>query len=383
MAFDWAALGTSEKEMEDSLSKAKIKLFNKPCAVFLSTLLGQTAFIWDQNCDTAWTDGKTIGFSPSFWLTLDIQSRVTVIAHELWHIAYQHILRINGRNPKKWNFAGDHVINLLLEKHGYSFVGLEFTLKNPKFMGMGTDEVYTLLPDPPPSGGGAKGQLIPLTDDVRPAPAEAQVEVLAKVVQAAQNSRIAGEDAGSIPGEITLGLDKFLNPKLPWEVLLHRFFTERSKDDFSWKRPNRRYEDIYLPGVLADNGLTKINYYLDISGSISDGDILRFNSEVASVKREFNPDFFNLITFDTQICDEYTFTEFEDFEKIVVTGRGGTDLYPVQQHILKHRPEVAVIFSDMYVPPMGSVGDIPVLWIVVGNPGATVPFGKMIHIDME
>ena len=71
------------------------------------------------------------------------------------------------------------------------------------------------------------------------------------------------------------------------------------------------------------------------------------------------------------------------FEQIVVTGRGGTDLHPVAKHINKTKPNVAVIFSDLWVDPMPSVGSIPVLWVVIGNPGATVPFGKMVHIDSE
>ena len=60
-----------------------------------------------------------------------------------------------------------------------------------------------------------------------------------------------------------------------------------------------------------------------------------------------------------------------------------TDLDPVAAHILKHRPNVAVIFSDLWVDPMPSVGSIPVLWVVIGNQNATVPFGQMVHIDSE
>ena len=206
--------------------------------------------------------------------------------------------------------------------------------------------------------------------------------MLGKVVQAVQAARL-GNQAGTIPGEILLEIDKFLNPKLPWRVLLRRFFTEQSREDYSWKRPNRRYSDEYLPSLWAEDGLTIINYYLDISGSITDQNILRFNSEVKHIKEEFNPQMLNLITFDTWIRDVYSFDEQTPFEKIVVTGRGGTDLDPVADHILKTKPNVAVIFSDLEVDPMPSVGNIPVLWVVIGNLNATVPFGQMIHIDDE
>lgn len=42
-----------------------------------------------------------------------------MVAHELWHIAYEHVLsnRIGDRDPEKWNIAADHVINLMLESY--------------------------------------------------------------------------------------------------------------------------------------------------------------------------------------------------------------------------------------------------------------------------
>ena len=390
---DFAALGTTEEAMQKKLSKIKIKLFLHAGAAFLGSIMSQTRFIWDDSPDnpTAWTDGITIGFNPSFWLKIPDEAKVTVLAHELWHIAYQHVLRLKeaNRDPEKWNIAGDHLINLMLQKSGYKFDGIQNCYKDLKYTGMGTDQIYSLLPDPPPSGGGgsgagqgAGGAGRPLGGDLRPPPKGKEIEVMGKVVQAVQAARL-GNQAGTIPREILLEIDKFLNPKLPWRVLLRRFFTEQSREDYSWKRPNRRYTDDYLPSLWAEDGLTTINYYLDISGSITDQNILRFNSEVKHVKDEFNPKMLNLITFDTRIRDVYSFDEETPFEKVIVTGRGGTDLDPVAEHILKTKPNVVVIFSDLEVDPMPSVGSIPVLWVVIGSPNATVPFGQMIHIDDE
>lgn len=390
---DFAALGTTEEAMQKKLSKIKIKLFLHAGAAFLGSIMSQTRFIWDDSpdCDTAWTDGITIGFNPSFWLKIPDEAKVTVLAHELWHIAYQHVLRLKeaNRDPEKWNIAGDHLINLMLQKSGYKFDGIQNCYKDMRFTGMGTDQIYSLLPDPPAGSGGgsgvgqgAGGAGKPLGGDLRPPPKGKEIEVMGKVVQAVQAARL-GNQAETIPGEILLEIDKFLNPKLPWRVLLRRFFTEQSREDYSWKRPNRRYTDDYLPSLWSEDGLTTINYYLDISGSITDQNILRFNSEVKHIKEEFNPKRLDLVTFDTRIRDVYSFDEETPFEKVVVTGRGGTDLDPVAEHILKTKPNVAVIFSDLEVDPMPSVGGIPVLWVVIGSPNATVPFGQMIHIDDE
>ena len=102
---DFAALGTTEEDMQKKLSKIKIKLFLYSGAAFLGSIMSQTRFIWDDSpeCDTAWTDGITIGFNPAFWLKIPDEAKVTVLAHELWHIAYQHVLRLKeaNRDPER------------------------------------------------------------------------------------------------------------------------------------------------------------------------------------------------------------------------------------------------------------------------------------------
>lgn len=382
--IDWADVGISEDEANSKLSRAKTNLFFKKNAAFLASIMGQTAFVWSLHNNTAWTDGRQIGINPYFFFKkIKSGGRITVIAHELWHIAYDYWARMMGRDPDLWNQAQDHVINLMLKEQQFDFEGLEFALADEKYKGWASEEVYEdLKKNPPPPMGGGGGDL-PLTGDVMPMPeGMTHQEIMSKVIAAVQaNAR--STVPGSIPGEIQLAIENFLNPVVPWEVVLRRFFTEQSKQDYSYRRPNRRHSDWILPSILSDDGLTDINYYLDISGSVSDEDILRFNSEVAAIKREYNPETLTLVTFDTQIQDVYTFTEDEPFEKIIVTGRGGTDLKPVREHILRTRPSVCVIFSDLWVDPMEPVDGIPVVWIVVGSPDATVPFGTMVHIPNE
>lgn len=403
MAIDFTKYNTTEAEIEDHLSRAKMGLFLKKGSAFLASLLSQLEFKWDESIETAQTNGLEIRFSPKFFMEIPNDTRITVLAHELWHVAREHCLpsRVMGRDPADWGEACDHVINLDLEDSSYSFVGASDCFKDSKYRNMGTEQVYDMLnkkqkppkqqPKPQQGQGGQGnqgGQPPPpskqpaLSGDIVQTPAGKELDVMSKIVQAVQAARMSNQ-AGDIPGEVMLSMDQFLNPKVPWEVLLRRFFTEQSNDDYSWRRPNRRYDDEYLPSLISEDGLTTINYYLDISGSVSDADILRFNSEVAHIKKEFDPEHLNLITFDTRIKKEWHFGREEPFEKIVVTGRGGTDLNPVAAHINKNKPSVAVIFSDLYVDPMPSVGRVPVIWIVVGNPDAQVPFGQVLHIDNE
>lgn len=385
--LDFASLGTTEQELNKLLSKTKIHLFMKRHSAFLASLMGQLRFVWtlgDAENPTAATDGESIWWDAKFFLGLPKESRVTVLAHELWHVAYHHMSRLKGRHPEKWNIAGDHVINLQLEAEDYSFETIEWALRDPDFLDLSTEAVYELLPDPPPppTGGGGGSVPAPLSGDLRPTQTkEQEMAVMAKVITAVQAAKISNQ-AGDIPGEITLLIEKFLKPKLPWQQLLRRWFTERNKQDYSWRVPSRRHDDFLLPSLISEDQLMGFNAYEDISGSVSDANILRFNSEFAHIKREYNPEMMRLCTFDTQIQDTWEISEFQAFEKIEVTGRGGTDLRPVRDHILKTRPTFAIIFTDLECHPMDPV-PCPVLWICVGNSNATVPFGTLIHIDDE
>ncbi len=366
-----------ERELNDLLSKAKLNLYLKKDSAYIISLMNQTNFVWSSKDNpTACTDGFTIWWNPDFFMYLKPDVRVTVLAHELWHIGRLHMDRMGTREHEKWNIACDHPINLDLKAHGYPFDGIEWVLMDPQYAGMSSEQIYAKLPDKKkmPSGG----------MDLRPLPKgdDNQAKMVGKIVAAVQYAQQQGQ-AGSIPGEITLMLDKFLYPKLPWGTLLRHYFSEFQQDDWSYRRPSRRYEDEILPGMASDDRLTTINYYLDVSGSVSDRDILRFNSEIAHIKREFNPETLNLITFDTRLRDFYTFTSDQVFEKIIVTGRGGTSLVGVRQHIKANKPDVAVIFSDLECDPMGEVGKVPVLWVVVGSEHFKGPFGTTVHIDRE
>jgi predicted metal-dependent peptidase len=134
---------------------------------------------------------------------------------------------------------------------------------------------------------------------------------------------------------------------------------------------------------MGENGLEHLIYYLDVSGSVSDAVILRFNSEVRHIHQELRPKRLTLVTFDTRIQDIYEFSLDDPFEEITVTGRGGTSLAPVYEHIKDHQPTAAVIFSDLYCTPMQESPGAPVLWVIIGNPGAQTHFGKNIHMPLE
>ena len=91
---------------------------------FGSTIASVKYQIVDSNhpVKTAATDGKTIYVNPEFMSGLSEEEQVFVFAHEVCHIALNHILRSKGKDPRLWNIATDAVINQFLKKDGLPMV---------------------------------------------------------------------------------------------------------------------------------------------------------------------------------------------------------------------------------------------------------------------
>ena len=378
------------------LEIVKTQLFFKRGSGFLGALLCNLEFEWCEKTPTASVDGLTLRWNPDWFMSMTLNHQVTVLAHEIWHVAFQHMFQRGTRDPKLWNIAGDHVINLLLKEHGYDFTNLPH-VADSKFTGWTTVDIYNYLeqntPPEPPQGGIGQDIKEPEEDNsngsdssldgddlksIQASKAMANASMM-KVIAAATAAEMTNE-AGSIPGEISLTIKEYLNPILPWRIILRKHFNEITEYNYSFARPNRRYQDPILPGKVGNNGLDHLIYYLDVSGSISDKDILRFNSEVKSIKEDLNPAKLTLVTFDTKIRDEYVFDQYDNFEKIIVTGRGGTNLFPVMAHMEKHMPNAAVIFTDLYLKIPPKKPKCPLIWICNNEHKTKVPYGKLIHI---
>lgn len=98
------------------------------------------------------TNGVSLFYNPDFIEACTTNELIGAIAHEVYHCALQHNLRIKGRDLKRWNAACDYAINPLLIQAG--FVLPEGVLIDPAFQGMSAEEIYTRLsklekPKPP------------------------------------------------------------------------------------------------------------------------------------------------------------------------------------------------------------------------------------------
>lgn len=68
--------------------------------------------------ETAGTDGKVLLYNPEFLDRWNAKQKMFILAHEVCHVAFDHIFRSEGKDKKTWNKATDAVINALLQKDG-------------------------------------------------------------------------------------------------------------------------------------------------------------------------------------------------------------------------------------------------------------------------
>ena len=89
---------------------------------FFGSVVSDVDYKEDKNISAAATDGKTIYYNPEFLEDLSVSEQTFIFAHEVCHIAFNHVLRSEGKDPELWNIATDAVINQFLKRDGLEMV---------------------------------------------------------------------------------------------------------------------------------------------------------------------------------------------------------------------------------------------------------------------
>ena len=85
---------------------------------FFGSVVASVDYKENKDIPTAGTDGETIYYNPEYLEGLSVEEQTFIFAHEVCHIAFNHILRSEGKNPELWNIATDGVINQFLKRDG-------------------------------------------------------------------------------------------------------------------------------------------------------------------------------------------------------------------------------------------------------------------------
>lgn len=366
-----------EKRIDRLLAKARTALvLEHP---FIGNVALNMPFVKDYTCRTAWTNGKRIGYNPHFIDSLNDEERKFVVAHECLHPMLEHTFRRGGRHHKKWNQAGDYVINKLLKDEGIGKL-VKGCLDNDQLHQAGggtTDGIYNLLPEPDDDGNNGHGEPLDDCRDTEGSPADqaqAEAEWKVRVAQAAQAAKMMGKMSAGMQRLV----DDVLQPKVDWREVLRKFVEKCKSDQRSWARPNRRFlsQGLYLPSVSGES-LGEIAIAVDCSGSIDQETISQFAAEIRTIKEDGNPTRIHVVYFDSEVSHYESYGRDDDLD-IKPHGGGGTAFSPVFTYFAEHDidPVACIFLTDLCCNDFGDMPDYPVLWVSTDE--GTAPFGEVV-----
>jgi len=350
--------------------------------IFYMHILAQCKIVITEDIETAGVNFKfskwCLYVNPNFFKELSLDHQLGVLKHEMLHILFNHVQRQEERQQKPFNVAADVAINQLIDRSHlpkgalYPDV-LEKRLKEKDYkikvpLSENAETYYDLLPEEKGDGDGNgdgeeggngegnsgkdfyDGLLEDNPLDNHKIWEDSEGDDLLKqdltkrmIEKSAEKSR-----GGHIPHEFSQWLDIWSRkPQVSWKQVLKNIASNKkaNKVQTIMRRDRRQPKRNDLRGYKKDRDFS-IVVVLDISGSMSDNEIITGLNEIKEVAK-LTSSKVNIIQVDTEV------KEVQDFDpkSFKRNGCGGTEMLPAWQYIKDNRIEMdcAILISDMYI----------------------------------
>jgi predicted metal-dependent peptidase len=201
----------------------------------------------------------------------------------------------------------------------------------------------------------------------------------------------AGDGAHSMLRALIADLPKI---RTPWEQVLRTQLARglSMRPNLSWSRPARSYianqgrlgtgqRLPWEPGISSARAVPRLVVVVDVSGSIEDGLMSRFASEIEAITRRLEARLV-LVIGDREVRRVAHFEPGRAaLRDIEFQGGGGTDFTPLLEEADRHRPDVGVVLTDLEGPARFRP-QWPVIWAVPES-GTTphAPFGRTLILS--
>jgi len=353
------------------LDIARVKLQNQN--PFFSYLLKTTHIIERGDIPTLATDGTNIYYNDTFLKSLDTETAVFALCHELWHIISEHCQMREWRDPELWNIAIDISTNNAL--FNCKFKIWDKAIHLPAYDGWSAYKIYEDLVknqnerNVKPASGQLAGDLLP--GNSKPISSK---EIVKRVAEAATIAKMAGQNMA--------GLEQFIGdmlaPHVNWRYLLYRLLLETQKKRLTWNIPNRRYSDIILPSV-QNKEVGDLIFIGDTSGSMLEYMSMCW-SIIKDVARQLRPKHIRIVSADDTDCASEQVFKVGEQITFKPVGGGGTDMRKPLKYVEKYNPLAVVLFTDCYTPWPDVAPKYPL--IVCSTTNEVAPIGKTIHVKL-
>ena len=396
-----------------AVSTAVMQLMRKPNLAFdTSVLLNlQREFTLNEEI-TMKVEGTKLIINPNWFCSLSKTDQQWNFRHTAWHIIGFDEVRVGDREEKEWNTACDLWINnMLTDDKGFDIPRPADAAYDPMFRNWEKEDIYQYLlqnqdkqeemdqdsmagdcggGQQPESDGDGEGQDNGNGDDNQDGNQPSQGQSREQLEQDIQNmiaqAAIQAKQAGNqVPSSVEQYLDELYNPKLPWNKLLMKYMTSYNTYDYSYTRIHKKFfpHGIIMPSMYSE-GLGPVITANDQSGSVSDKEYEIYLGAIKAIHDDFNPEYIRCLGFTTDVNNDTTIAQDDDFNKLKFRASGGTDIPCVFDYIKANniKPEVLIIFSDMESRIPTEKPPYDVIWISVGNPHFKAPFGRTIHVEI-
>ena len=381
---------------------------------FFGSVVANSNFIAEPAIETAGTDGTTIYYNPNFIESITNEEQTFVFAHEICHIAFNHIFRSEGKDKELWNIATDSIINAFLKQDGLPMV--EGGVDIPDAINYDAEEMYKkLLEEKKQQKQQDVGhdthsmwdnaikkkrqeqqsqsqQLDEKQNEEQEKKRNEEIKKLTELgeKEAFKQNKIArkkqleelrealaskshghGSITNSERRNITdIGMSE---PLIDWRRLLK----EAVKYDVDWSYRNAGIEDGVVTAYLEEMPRPETEIVLDTSGSINETLLRNFLRECKNILQTSKV---KVGCFDTQFYGFAEIKDVSDIDNLKFYGGGGTD-FDAAVNAFTRKVENKIIFTDGYANMPST--PIDAIWIVFGGIKINPVGGKVIHIDEE
>ena len=405
---------------------------------FFGSVVASVGYKENKDIPTAGTDGETIYYNPEYLEGLSVEEQTFIFAHEVCHIAFNHILRSEGKNPELWNIATDGVINQFLKRDGLKMApdgidmaeainydaeqlyekllqekqsqeqsdrsgkDLQEEDKSKQDVGHDTHSMWEQAVKKHKEQQEKSGEKESLLDKLLGKDKDKKGKEKTELEKKQEELESMGEkDAfkknledkkkqleelkeaiskqASQAGTSTNRDIRTVNDIGTAKPLIDWRYVLREaiKYDVDWSYKNATLEDGVVSANLEEQPMPETEIVLDTSGSINEVLLKNFLRECKNILQHTK---LKVGCFDTEFYGFHEIRTEEDIEKMRFEGGGGTD-FDVAVGAFSRRVENKIIFTD----GEASMPDMPLdaIWIVFSGERINPKGGKVIHIDDE
>lgn len=308
-----------------------------------------------------------------------------VLTHEVLHLAFMSMVRVDNREHELWNSATDLAINWVLVQNNLelpkglvpnsqgdfnsAIEGISINVKdktaeqiydelnkiaqNQSKTGQGKGKMsLSDIIDALSKGGFDKHIYEKLGKRVNEMSESEKEEIKKEWARVVQDAYTQSKLKGNVPQGIDLLVGSLHEAKVSWKNKLLKAVQGSIPYDFTYSSPSKKSisTGIYMPSFTKER--INVVVAIDTSGSIGQEELTDFLSEIVGIAKAYkNRIEMTLITHDCEIKDEYKI-ENGSIAKIMalkIRGGGGTSHLPIFEKLSKLKEcEMLISFTDGY-----------------------------------